>query len=473
MYPRFVQVFLDKQVEGMSKHNAIYVIPSHAKKVFSNMRRVEKDFSGRDTPRFFTMLVPAQEEELDEALNEENVPAQSKDTPLSKVNTLGSREDSLKLNELMKLCTKLSERVLNFETTKTAQAKEISSLKRRVKRLEKKKKSRTHGLKILYKIGLSARVESSVEEQSLDEEDASKQGRNIVDIDADAKTILVNETVEDQGRYDDQEMFDTDVLNDEEVVVEDVNDASIATAATITDVSIDDITLVQALVEIKTSKPKAKGIIMQEPSETPTTATIPISLKVQDKGKARRPQVDEQDRLAEEKIQLIKDENLAWDNVQAMMDADYTLAARLQEEEKGELTIEEKLRLFVELMDKRKKHFPKLKAEEQRIKPPTKAQKRNQISKRAGDKLDQGRSKKQKVEDDKEKEELKRCLEIILDDEDDVTIDATHLSIKTPIIDYKIYKEGERVTSKFSEQMEIHKCIILLVGCSRILIEET
>nr|GEY10894.1 hypothetical protein [Tanacetum cinerariifolium] len=457
MYPRFVQVFLDKQVEGMSKHNAIYVIPSHAKKVFSNMRRVEKDFSGRDTPRFFTMLVPAQEEELDEALNEENVPAQSKDTPLSKVNTLGSREDSLKLNELMKLCTKLSERVLNFETTKTAQAKEISSLKRRVKRLEKKKKSRTHGLKILYKIGLSARVESSVEEQSLDEEDASKQGRNIVDIDADAKTILVNETVEDQGRYDDQEMFDTDVLNDEEVVVEDVNDASIATAATITDVSIDDITLVQALVEIKTSKPKAKGIIMQEPSETPTTATIPISLKVQDKGKARRPQVDEQDRLAEEKIQLIKDENLAWDNVQAMMDADYTLAARLQEEEKGELTIEEKLRLFVELMDKRKKHFPKLKAEEQRIKPPTKAQKRNQISKRAGDKLDQGRSKKQKVEDDKEKEELKRCLEIILDDEDDVTIDATHLSIKTPIIDYKIYKEGERVTSKFSEQMEIHK----------------
>nr|GEU87120.1 hypothetical protein [Tanacetum cinerariifolium] len=38
-----------------------------------------------------------------------------------------------------------------------------------------------------------------------------------------------------------------------------------------------------------------------------------------------------------------------------MMDADYELAARLQEEEQGELTIEEKSRLFVELMDKRKK----------------------------------------------------------------------------------------------------------------------
>nr|GEW91426.1 hypothetical protein [Tanacetum cinerariifolium] len=64
-------------------------------------------------------------------------------------------------------------------------------------------------------------------------------------------------------------------------------------------------------------------------------------------------------------------------------------------------------------------------------------------SKRAGDKLDQGRSKKQKVKDDKEEEELKRCLEIIPYNGDDVTINATPLSIKTLIIDYMIYKEGE------------------------------
>nr|GEZ72499.1 hypothetical protein [Tanacetum cinerariifolium] len=65
-------------------------------------------------------------------------------------------------------------------------------------------------------------------------------------------------------------------------------------------------------------------------------------------------------------------------------------------------------------------------------------------SKRAGDKLYQERSKKQKVEDDKEKEKLKQCLEIILDDRDDVTIDATSLSVKTPIVDYKIYKEEKK-----------------------------
>ncbi|GKB52286.1 hypothetical protein Tco_0903039 [Tanacetum coccineum] len=42
MYPRFVQVFLDKQVEDMSKHKEIYVIPSHTKKVFADMKREGK-----------------------------------------------------------------------------------------------------------------------------------------------------------------------------------------------------------------------------------------------------------------------------------------------------------------------------------------------------------------------------------------------------------------------------------------------
>nr|GEV83812.1 putative reverse transcriptase domain-containing protein [Tanacetum cinerariifolium] len=49
---------------------------------------------------------------------------------------------------------------------------------------------------------------------------------------------------------------------------------------------------------------------------------------------------------------------------------------------------------------------------------------------RTGDELEQERSEKQKVDDDKESEELKKCLEIIPDDRDEVTIDATHLSSK-------------------------------------------
>ncbi|GKD78356.1 hypothetical protein Tco_1340977 [Tanacetum coccineum] len=91
---------------------------------------------------------------------------------LARGNTLQSGEDRLKLNELIELCTNLQQRVLDLETTKTTQANEIASLKRRVKRLEKKR-LRTHGLKRLYKVGLSRRVEPS-EDEGLGEEDASK-----------------------------------------------------------------------------------------------------------------------------------------------------------------------------------------------------------------------------------------------------------------------------------------------------------
>ncbi|GKE72784.1 putative ribonuclease H-like domain-containing protein, partial [Tanacetum coccineum] len=76
----------------------------------------------------------------------------------------------LKLDELMALCTTLQNKVLDLEKTKTTQHNEIASLKKRVKKLEKKNRSRTHKLKRLYKVGLTTRVESSNNEESLDEE---------------------------------------------------------------------------------------------------------------------------------------------------------------------------------------------------------------------------------------------------------------------------------------------------------------
>nr|GFA55681.1 hypothetical protein [Tanacetum cinerariifolium] len=277
---------MDKQVDGMSKHNAIFVIPSHTKKVFSNMKRVGKDFFGKETASFPTILVPAQEGKLGEGSAMSSAPQHtpiiqpSTSKPQKKQKPKKSKQtDTQETQPSDPTYETLNEenvhaQVLNLETTKTAKAKEILSFNRRVKRLEKKSKSRTHGIKRLYKVSLSARVESSAEEQSLDEEDASKQGRNIDDIDEYAKTILVNETVKDQGRINDEEMFDTNVLNDEEVVVKDNNDASIATAATTIVVSIDDINLAQELIEIKTSKPKARGDLLIEVTLILTTIDV-------------------------------------------------------------------------------------------------------------------------------------------------------------------------------------------------------
>ncbi|GKE36802.1 hypothetical protein Tco_1460207 [Tanacetum coccineum] len=89
-------------------------------------------------------------------------------------------------------------------------------------------------------------------------------------------------------------------------------------------------------------------------------------------------ELEEEERLAREKeeeakIALIE----SWDKTQAMIDADYQLAEKLQAQEQEELTIEGKSKLFVQLLEARKKHFAVLRAEERRNKPPTNAQKRN------------------------------------------------------------------------------------------------
>nr|GEX05464.1 hypothetical protein [Tanacetum cinerariifolium] len=98
----------------------------------------------------------------------ESVSKNFNDSLLARGNTLRSDEDIMKLNELMALCTTLQNRVLELEEIKTSQHNEIASLKRRVEKLEKRNRSRTHKLKRLYKLGLTARVESSDDEESLE-----------------------------------------------------------------------------------------------------------------------------------------------------------------------------------------------------------------------------------------------------------------------------------------------------------------
>nr|GEU70680.1 hypothetical protein [Tanacetum cinerariifolium] len=66
-------------------------------------------------------------------------------------------------------------------------------------------------------------------------------------------------------------------------------------------------------------------------------------------------------------------------------------------------------------------------------------------SKRAADNLEQEDAKRKMIEEENETAELKRCLEIIPEYDDDVTIEATPISSKSlTIVDYKIYKEGRK-----------------------------
>ncbi|GJY23442.1 hypothetical protein Tco_0397100, partial [Tanacetum coccineum] len=80
--------------------------------------------------------------------------------PISSNDPLLNGEDRMQLTELMILCTNLQKQVLDLEKANDSQAKEIAGLKKRVQKLERKKKSRTTGLKRLRKVGESSRVAS-------------------------------------------------------------------------------------------------------------------------------------------------------------------------------------------------------------------------------------------------------------------------------------------------------------------------
>ncbi|GJW05109.1 hypothetical protein Tco_1563965 [Tanacetum coccineum] len=127
-----------------------------------------------------------------------------------------------------------------------------------------------------------------------------------------------------------------------------------------------------------------------------------------------------------------------------MMDADYQMAQQLQVEEQEQLSIEEKLKLFVQLLKARKKHFVEMKAREKRNKPPTQAQQRKLYC----TELDQEVAKKpkiddSKVDDDQEEARMKELLNIV-SDEEEVAINAIPLATKPPcIVDWKIIKEGK------------------------------
>ncbi|GJX48479.1 putative ribonuclease H-like domain-containing protein [Tanacetum coccineum] len=358
---KFLFLIIMYLLGNYSVFNDEYDTPSHTKKVFANMRRKEKDFSGTITPLFPSMLgTQAVEGEADETFHEEkgdrmeraatiasslkaeqdsgniirtqsmatlNEPIpqgtgsssgprrqdtilgdrpaqtrfkrlskQSNDPPLSRVNTLGSGEDNMKLNELMEICTKLSERVLALENIKTAKDLEITNLRRE--------------------------IESFAEKSLGDQEDASKHGRN--KIDKEEGISWFQEDAETQERYGHDIEINTtstsittasiNITTTKPVIT---TSAPVATArvsisttepntppTTITIVIEDeDLTIAQTLMKIRSVKSKEKskekgvpsetatrltrGVIMKEASETTTRPIVPPQqqLEPKDKGK--------------------------------------------------------------------------------------------------------------------------------------------------------------------------------------------
>ncbi|GKA22568.1 ribonuclease H-like domain-containing protein [Tanacetum coccineum] len=344
----------------------------------------------------------------------ESVSKHFNDSLFARGNTLQSNEDRLKLNELMELCTNLQKKVFDLEKTKTSQDNEIASLKRRVKKLEKRNRSRTHGLKRLYKVGLSARIESSRDEENLDDAD--------------------------------NEMFYVNVLSGEEVfvavknenVVEEVVDAAQVSTVIIT---TEELTLAQALEALKTLKPKVKGVVIQELECDDIQAKIDADHQL-----AERLQAQEQEKLYDaEKATLFQ---------QLLEKRRKHFAAKRAKERRNKPPTQAQQRKIMcnylknmegyKLKDLKSKGFDFIQVMLDRAFKKVNTKLVEGKEKRAGTELIQEITKKQMVEDDKETAKLKQCLEII-PDEEEVTIDVIPLAVKSlSIVDWKIYNEGRK-----------------------------
>ncbi|GKC99782.1 hypothetical protein Tco_1170057 [Tanacetum coccineum] len=273
----------------------------------------------------------------DEAINVEYVPTHSNDPLLS-------GDDRLKLTELTNLCTKLSSRVKelkdDLKKTKLVYGKALTKLVKKFKKLERKHQSNKARRR-------SSLILSDEEEDLSNQEDVFNQRDIIANIDQDAWVTLINET---------QERIDNEVFAEQAE-----KEQAKKVYAQATSLSVDEVTLATTLAALKSAKPKekepsvqvtttaaiivdstvvatavttptiaadpkAKGVVIQEPSVTSRLVSSQQSLqaKTQDKGKGI---------LIEKPVKLSKKDQLkAYEELAKELQAEEEEAARVEKE---------------------------------------------------------------------------------------------------------------------------------------------
>ncbi|GJU87546.1 hypothetical protein Tco_1295092, partial [Tanacetum coccineum] len=316
--------------------------------------------------------------------------------------------------------------VLALETSKTVQDLVIRNLKKKVRKLEKKLRARTPGMK-LFKIGTSKR-------KSLDEEYVSKQERK------------GNKT---KPMFDDSDFAKLDVDNAMENV--EVNTTSIDVSAagpsnvstadpstsTAGDIFEDEMmTITNTLVAIRSIRPRTTSV----PEPTPKN---PIKAQIQRDAKIAQRLFEEDQAQFEREAEQIRNKPPTRAQLRNKMVTYLKHMGKYTHNQIKSKSFEEIQKLyereqkwindFVPIDSEMVKDSRKGKAEGSR--------KKIVARKRTGEKLDDESVKRQKIEDDAEKELLRAYLDIILGDDEAVNIES--LATKYPIVDWKTHALSE------------------------------
>ncbi|GJX83270.1 hypothetical protein Tco_0332751 [Tanacetum coccineum] len=370
----------------MPTHNRIYIAPSHTKKIFGNMRRVGKGFSGRETPLFQTMVVQDQAEMGEGSAN----PTDPHHTPTFIQPSTSQPQKKQKPRKPKRKDTQIpqssgpTEHVADEAVYKelddslvraatTASSLEAEQDSGNIAKTQSKatpnessslgttsgggpRRQETMGDTIAQTRFENVSKHSNdpllARDKEILGEDASKQGR-INAIDADEGITLVND-------QDDADMFDVNTLTTlaalksvkPKVKANVVEEPSVPVSATSTKVSSATTTTTAIIPTLR------KGIVITELEEHVKSMKKKDQLKLDEEMALKlQVEIDEEERIARAEEENIDEANIAWDDIQAKVDVDYQLAERLQAEEQEQFTIKENATLFKELLEQRRKHF--------------------------------------------------------------------------------------------------------------------
>ncbi|GKC97195.1 hypothetical protein Tco_1167470, partial [Tanacetum coccineum] len=296
------------------------------------------------------------------------VPTTPHDSPLPRVNTLGSDEGSMSLQELMVLYTKLFSKVGSLEEdlkqTKQVYGAAYTKLIMKVKKFEKTvKTSQTR-----------RRAKIMVSDDEEDLEDSSKQGRMIEEIDQDVGVTLVTHAHSQEDQHEDQ----LGVFSAAKVLADEAK-------------NVHTYTRRRRAVSTESGGISTASRLFSTAEESVSTAgaSMPVStagmVQEVNKDKAAIRLQEQLDKEERQRIARVHEEYRSfnieeWEDIQATIEADEELAQRIQAEEREKYSKAEKARLLAELINLRKRYFAQQRAKEKSNKPLTQTQQRTYMS---------------------------------------------------------------------------------------------
>nr|GEW27688.1 hypothetical protein [Tanacetum cinerariifolium] len=307
----------------------------------------------------------------------------------------------------------------------------LSLLKRRVKKLERGNKVKVLKLRRLQKVGTTQRINTS-DETVMD--DVSNQGRVISDMDVDADVVL-EET--------------KDVAAD---IAKDDQDANVQVDADIQGRTAES----QAEIYKIDMDHANKGVVIMDPEESTTTTSIIIhsESKFMDKGKGimveepktlkKQAQIKQDKKYARE-LEAYLNRNIDWDevidHVNKKAKSDPTVKRMYYDDIRP--IFEAKFDSNVAFLQKKKEQIE----EEQR-----------RALKRINETPAEKAAKRQKL--DEVVKELKRHIQIVPNEDDDVYTEATPLAQKVPAVAYEIYNENNKPYFKIKRADGTHQLYV-------------